>query len=145
MFMCDMPRGKSANNIKDLANDDKLKELENINKDIKLNIKKVEKEKILNDVEALRDNAKVFNALGVFLVRLFFGSRKFKSFTIYYIIVWILLYSAIVSLLFEFCKNGGFYISLINKIGLFLFICILGKFFKDNISILIKIFKNNKT
>ena len=67
MFMCDMPQGKSANNIKELANDDKLKELKKINKESKIYIKQVEKEKILNDVETLRGNAKVFNGFKFFM------------------------------------------------------------------------------
>ena len=129
---------------KDLAtNTAKLDEIKYQNELSRQNIKKIENEKLLDDTEALKENAKIVNALGKHLVWLFFGKYQIKKLKIYFIFFWIVAYAGL-NIYFYNCfneKDSEFYIGLINKIGLFLIVCILGKFLKDSISNIIEIFK----
>ncbi len=112
---------------KDLAtNTAKLEEIKYQNELSKQNIKKAENEKLLDDTEALKENAKIVNALGRFLVGLFFGGYQIKKFKIYFIFFWIFAYAGL-NVYFYNCfnkKDSEFYIGLINKIGLFLIVCV---------------------
>lgn len=127
----------------DLAQDDtQLNEIKYINELAKQNIKKAENEKILDDTEVLKENAKIINDLGRFLVRLFFGKYQYKKFTIYFIFFWIIAYISFNIYVYECLdEKYDFYIKLVDKIGLFLIVCVLGKFLKDSISNIIKILK----
>lgn len=103
---------------KDLAtNTAKLEEIKYQNELSKQNIKKAENEKLLDDTEALKENAKIVNALGRFLVGLFFGGYQIKKFKIYFIFFWIFAYAGL-NVYFYNCfnkKDSEFYIGLINK------------------------------
>ncbi len=145
MYMSNqMPKNATPQtSAKDLAtNTAKLDEIKYQNELSKQNIKKVENEKLLDDTEALKENAKIVNALGKHLVWLFFGKWQIKNFKIYFIFFWIVAYAGL-NIYFYECLNekAEFYISLVNNIGLFIIICILGKFLKDSISNIIEIFK----
>ena len=140
-----MPKNATPQtSAKDLAtNTAKLDEIKYQNELSKQNIKKVENEKLLDDTEALKENAKIVNALGKHLVWLFFGKWQIKNFKIYFIFFWIVAYAGLNIYFYECLKDkkADFYISLVNNIGLFIIICILGKFLKDSISSIIEIFK----
>lgn len=74
---------------------------------------------------------------------LFFGKYQIKNFKIYFIFFWIVVYAGLNIYFYECLKDkkADFYISLVNNIGLFIIVCILGKFLKDSISNIIEIFK----
>ena len=130
-------------NLEDLAQDNtKLNNIKYANKLSEQNIKKLENEKLLDDTEALKENAKIINDLGKGLVWIFFGQYKLKALKIYFVFFWIIAYVSFNIYVYEcFAEKANFYISLVDKIGLFLIVCILGKFLKDSISSIIKIFK----
>lgn len=70
------------------------------------------------------------------LLKMFFG----KCF-----IFWIVAYVVFnVSLHCFFGEPAKFYIGLIDKVGIFVIVCILGKFLKDNLALFIEAFKLKK-
>lgn len=66
----------------------------------------------------------VFNELGKFLVKIFFG----KIWKVYIVFFWIILYA----IFYFYCNDA---IKFINQVGLFLVVFILGKFLKDGLGI----------
>lgn len=102
-------------------NVEKLQELK-INNEIYLeNIKKIKYEKLENDANTQKQNTKIINELGSCLVKVFFSKFTFPLWLVAYVFVFI------------FFRK---YIELINNIGLFLIVFILGKFLKDQIGII---------
>lgn len=110
---------------------------------IKEKIKNIAYKKELNDIEAQEANSKYINELGKHFVNLFFGNISlFKAkFKVYFIYVWIAVYAGLY--VFRSCFEFDIF-KLINEIGLFLIIFILGKFLKDNIANIILAFTQNK-
>lgn len=139
----EMPKnGTLIDSSEDLLSDEAINKMKKQNEQALLSIELAANEKILDDTQALRDNAKIVNTLGKHLVWLFFGKYQNKNFKIYFIFFWIVTYAGL-NIYFYECLNekAEFYISLVNKIGLFIIVCILGKFLKDSISNIIEIFK----
>lgn len=139
----EMPKnGTLIDSTEDLLSDEAINKMKKQNEQALLSIELAANEKILDDTHALRDNAKIVNTLGKHLVWLFFGKYQNKNFKIYFIFFWIVAYAGL-NIYFYEClnKKAEFYISLVNKIGLFIIVCILGKFLKDSISNIIEIFK----
>ncbi|WP_115721737.1 hypothetical protein [Helicobacter cinaedi] len=75
-----MPKNATPQtSAKDLAtNTAKLDEIKYQNELSKQNIKKVENEKLLDDTEALKENAKIVNALGKHLCGCFLVNGKLR-------------------------------------------------------------------
>lgn len=132
----EMPKGntrvKSAN---DLADDDKLLEIKLQNAISREVIENKNNEKKLNDAEAMCHNAKILNTLSQKLVEIFFSKIGFIIWIVAYALLNIILYSCIHD------RAASFYIGLVDKIALFIIVCILGKFLKDNLVLFIEMFK----
>lgn len=94
--------------------------------------KKTAKE--LNDADTMLHNAKIMNELSEGLVRIFFGKFCFAF--------WIAFYLSLNISLYRFCgESARFYIGLIDKVGIFVIVCILGKFLKDNLALFVEAFR----
>lgn len=109
--------------VEDLTKDnrEKLEEIRVNNKIYLENIRKVYYEKLEDDVQTQAHNARIINKLSAQLVKWFFGE---------YMFCWVAAYT-IIFLCFEKL------LELVNSVGLFLLVFILGKFLKDQIGILI--------
>ena len=90
-----MPKnGTPIDSAEDLLSDEAIDKMKKQNEQALLSIELAANEKILDDTQALRDNAKIVNTLGKYLVWLFFGSYEIKKINkkIYFILFWIIVY-----------------------------------------------------
>lgn len=126
-----------AESVESLANNDKLQELKLQNKISKELIEIKNNEKKENDAEAILHNAKILNSLSKNLVKIFFSS---------YFFLWVAFYIILNVVLDYYYKDKAyFYISLLDKVVLFVIVCVLGKFLKDNLSLFIEMLRKDKT
>ena len=131
----EMPKGATlAKNRDGLINEADLEKIKLQNEKSREVIKQNNLLKKQDDAEAMLHNSKILNALSRSLVKFFFSKAGFIVCVIAYI-------SFNVCLHYRFGDEANFYIGLVDKIGLFVIIFILGKFLKDNISLLMEIFK----
>lgn len=129
------PKGATPiQNREDLTDDEQLQKIKLQNKISREVIESRNNEKKSNDIEAMLHNAKILNELSKNLVKIFFSKYAFAC--------WIILYLTYNILFYYYLEDrASFYISLIDKIGLFIIVCILGKFLKDNLVLFIEMFK----
>ena len=133
-----MPKNASiAENVEALVNNDKLQELKLQNKISREIIEIKNNQKKEDDAQAMLDNSKILNSLSKKLVKSFFSSWFF---------VWIVLY-IVLNVVLDYCygDKAHFYIALLDKVVLFVIVCVLGKFLKDNLSLFIEMLKKGKT
>lgn len=124
----------SIQSKEDLIDNKRLEEIKLQNEIFHQTIENKNNEKKLDDTEAMLHNAKILNLLSKRLVKLFF--RRFLF------CFWIIFYGLSNSF-FYYCfgEQAKFYLGLIDKIALFIIVCILGKFLKDSLSLFIGMFK----
>lgn len=131
----EMPKGATlAKSKEDLANDEHLEKIQLQNKISREVLESRSNEKKLDDIEATLHNAKILNKLSKNLVNIFFSKFGFACWIFVYFLLNVCLY-------YYLAESASFYISLIDKIGLFIIVCILGKFLKDNLTSFIEMFK----
>lgn len=129
-----MPEGKQINSIKDLINKEHLYDIKLQNAISREVIESINNDKKSNDAEAMRHNANTLNRLSRDLVQIFFYGNSFAFWIVAYILLNVFLY-------YCFYDEASFYIGLVDKIALFIIVCILGKFLKDNLVLFIEMFK----
>lgn len=130
-----MPKGATlAQSKEDLASEAELEKIKLQNEKAREVLENRNNEKKLDDAEAMLHNAKILNNLSKRLVKIFFSGWGFCLSIIAYILLNMCLYARL-------GEGASFYIGLLDKIGLFIIVCILGKFLKDNLSLFIEIFK----
>ncbi len=131
----EMPKGATlAKSKEDLTNDEHLEKIQLQNKISREVLESRSNEKKLDDIEATLHNAKILNKLSKNLVNIFFSKFAFTCWIVSYALLNVCLY-------YYLAESASFYISLIDKIGLFIIVCILGKFLKDNLTSFIEMFK----
>lgn len=121
--MTNSEKKEPLKSVEDLTKDnrEKLEEIRVNNKIYLENIRKIHYEKLEDDAQTQAHNARIINKLSAQLVKWFFGE---------YMFCWIAAYAIIF-----LCSKK--LLELVNSVGLFLLVFILGKFLKDQIGILI--------
>ncbi|WP_300446350.1 hypothetical protein [Helicobacter typhlonius] len=131
----EMPKEATlAQSKEDLASEVELQKIKQQNEKAREVIEYNNLLKKQDDSEAILHNAKILNDLSKNLVSFFFKKLAF--------IGWVVVYIALnICFHYHLGEKASFYIGLIDKIGLFIIVCILGKFLKDNLSLFIEMLK----